>query len=231
MKVIDLSKHNGAVNLLKAKADGVEGVILRVGLTGYGTAKTKRKDAMFEQYYSQAKAAGLLVGGYWYSCAYSVDEAQEEAKKAIEFCKGKQFEMPLFWDTEDAHDISERGVAKQNQLGMAREQLTNCALAFCQEVQKAGFIPGVYASKSWFNDSLDIEALSGAEKWVAHYTSKTLDYSSDFCMWQYSATGKVAGISGNCDLNICYADYRQKEDWQRKYEEMAAKIKALAAEC
>ena len=30
-------------------------------------------------------------------------------------------------------------------------------------------------------------------------------------MWQYSSTGKVAGIEGNVDLNLCFYDYSQPD--------------------
>ena len=29
-------------------------------------------------------------------------------------------------------------------------------------------------------------------------------------MWQYSSTGRVSGISGNVDMDICYVDYPAK---------------------
>ena len=29
-------------------------------------------------------------------------------------------------------------------------------------------------------------------------------------MWQYSSTGRVSGISGNVDMDICYIDYPAK---------------------
>ena len=45
------------------------------------------------------------------------------------------------------------------------------------------------------------------ETWIANYNT-SYDYkNSGYGMWQYTNEGKVSGISGNVDLNICYKDY------------------------
>ena len=69
-KGIDLSKHNGTVDFAKVKSDGICFAILRAG---YGRLASQ-KDALFETYYSNAKAVGLPVGAYWYSYAMSTEE-------------------------------------------------------------------------------------------------------------------------------------------------------------
>ena len=71
VKVIDVSKHNGAIDFNKVKAYGISGVIIRAG---YGKV-ISQKDSMFETYYTNAKKAGLNVGAYWYSYAKSALEA------------------------------------------------------------------------------------------------------------------------------------------------------------
>lgn len=207
-KVIDVSSWQETIDFKKVKADGIAGVILRVGLTGYGTSKTKRADSCFEQFYKDAKAAGLGVGGYWYSCAYTEAEAKQEAAKILELIKGKTFEYPLFWDTEDAHNINESGCARQNQYIIGKTQLTKCALAFCKAMEAAGYYTGIYASKSWFDNCLDMSKLTTYDKWVAHYTTAAHpEYEQQFGMWQYSSSGRVNGIGGKVDMNHCYKDY------------------------
>ena len=92
---LDLSKHNGTIDFDEIKKNN-SFVILRAG---YGTST---KDPKFEEYYKQAKAAGLKVGAYWYSYALNVNDAKTEAKKCLEVIKGKQFEYPIYIDMEDA---------------------------------------------------------------------------------------------------------------------------------
>ncbi|MFR8294887.1 MAG: LysM peptidoglycan-binding domain-containing protein [Ruminococcus sp.] len=45
--------------------------------------------------------------------------------------------------------------------------------------------------------------------WVAEYGSRC-NYGGTYGMWQYSSTGRVSGISGNVDMDICYVDYPAK---------------------
>ena len=42
--------------------------------------------------------------------------------------------------------------------------------------------------------------------WVAQWSGK-LNYSGTYGIWQHSDAGKVAGITGNVDLNYGYIDY------------------------
>ena len=69
---VDVSFCQTNVDYNKVKADGIDTVIIRAG---FGR-ETYQKDAQFEEHYKRAKAAGLKVGVYWFSYAYSVAEAK-----------------------------------------------------------------------------------------------------------------------------------------------------------
>lgn len=97
MKGIDVSVHNGSIDWQKVKNAGIQFAILRAG---YGR-ELSQKDARFEENYKNAKAAGTLVGAYWYSYAMSEDEARLEANVFLSVIKGKQFEMPVYFDLEE----------------------------------------------------------------------------------------------------------------------------------
>ena len=94
---LDLSKHNGTVDFNAIKNSGNDFVILRCG---YGVNGTK--DPKFEEYYAKAKATGLKVGAYYYSYALNISGALQEARNCLSFISGKQFEMPVYIDMEDA---------------------------------------------------------------------------------------------------------------------------------
>ena len=85
-------------------------------------------------------------------------------------------------------------------------------MAFCEAVKNAGYAPGVYASKSFYDDELQFSRLSSYNIWVAHYTSKNTDFRYSYKIWQYSSTGSVSGISNNTDMNISLYDYAKKSD-------------------
>ena len=42
--------------------------------------------------------------------------------------------------------------------------------------------------------------------WLAHWVDQT-NYCGAYGIWQHSEKGKVAGINGNVDLDICYKDF------------------------
>ena len=192
MKVIDVSKHNGVIDWKKVKADGVEGVIIRAG---YGR-ESSQKDPMFESNYKNAKAQGLHIGTYFYTYAKSAAEAAVEASVFLEWIKGKTFDLPVYFDIED-DSISH----------LSKKTLTEICLKWCGIVEKAGYYTGIYGNPYWFNNKLDLNALAGYDKWLAHWTDKPAWGNEFGGMWQYSSKGKVNGIIGNVDMNVCYRDY------------------------
>lgn len=192
MKIIDVSKHNGNIDWEKVRADGVEGVIIRAG---YGKM-SNQKDVCFEQNYSGAKAAGLLVGTYFYTYAKNTADAKKESEVFLEWIKGKSFELPVYFDIEDA---------SMEHLG--REVLTDICVEWCSRVEKAGYYTGIYANVYWFRNKLDLNRLACYDKWLAHWAAKPAFDESFGGMWQYSSTGRIDGIKGDTDLNKCYRDY------------------------
>lgn len=204
LKYIDISEHQKKVDFKKIKEDGVQGVILRCGYTGYGTAKSKQKDSRFEEYYKGFTEVGLPIGVYWYSCAVTEEEAIKEANLTLEYIKDKKIELPVFFDTEDNHNTKKYSPISQYTIG--RTKLTKVTKAFCETIENAGYYVGIYASTSWLNNQLNMNDLKAYDVWVAQYSSKC-QYKGNYGMWQYSSKGKVNGISGNVDMNKCYKDY------------------------
>ncbi|MEG0378617.1 MAG: LysM peptidoglycan-binding domain-containing protein, partial [Eubacterium sp.] len=61
---------------------------------------------------------------------------------------------------------------------------------------------------NWFRNYVDPYALSDKPLWIAQYNDRiTHETPGLFGMWQYSSSGSVGGISGNCDMNECYVAY------------------------
>lgn len=195
MKVLDISKWQPNVDYQKVKDSGIDGVILRCGVTTYGDMKCNI-DSCFEKHYKGFKAVGMPLGVYYYSCANTVAKAKEEAQATLTYIKGKQLEYPIYYDTEN----------EQRQRSLSKQALTDIAKAFCETIENAGYYVGIYASKSWLLDELDMAQLKDYDVWVAQYASKCT-YTGAYGMWQYTNTGKVNGISGNVDLSYCYKDY------------------------
>lgn len=187
MKVtaIDVSYCQTGVDYNKVKNSGIDAVIIRAG---FGK-ETYQKDSEFETHYRNAKKAGLAVGVYWYSYAYSVAEAKQEAKVCLACIKGKTLELPVYYDLEESG---------QTRLGMSA--LTNIAIAFCDAIKLGGYRAGVYSNLNWLNNYLDYEKLRNKYSiWLAQWSSspsKTCD------IWQNADNGRINGINGNVDTDV-----------------------------
>ncbi len=191
MKGVDVSVHNGDIDWSKVKADGIGFAILRAG---YGRLASQ-KDEKFEQNYAGAKAVGIPVGAYWYSYAMTPEEAELEADVFLSVIKGKQFEMPVYFDLEE-----------KKQFDLGKEQVSAIMRAFLKKVESAGYFVGLYGSASSLTTHTADDIKSWYTIWLAHWVGKT-NYSGAYGIWQHSEKGKVAGINGNVDLDICYKDF------------------------
>lgn len=203
---IDVSTHNGTINWSKVKAAGVSFAIVRVGCRGYASSGTLLKDDMFEENLKGAYNAGIKVGVYFYSQAVTKTEAQEEANYVIKYIKDykSKITMPVYLDYEFAPVSSGRLNKAWNNGTVNKTSLTTNSKAFCNIIKNNGFTPGIYASKSFFEDNLKASELEDKyDIWLAHYTTKTT-YSGDFSLWQFSSKGTISGISGYVDANFMY---------------------------
>ena len=188
-KILDISKYQPTVDYAKV-AKAVDGVILRIGLTYWGK-QNMGKDDCFEKHYAGFKAVGCPVGVYYYSCADTVALAQKEADYCLSLMKGKQFEMPVYYDVEN----------NERQGNLSKQALTDIVEAFCSRVEKAGYFVGFYASYYWLANKMNTAYLSEKYSlWKADYRSN-YDKTIKCKMHQYTSSGKVDGISGNVDLS------------------------------
>ena len=191
IKGIDVSKWQGEIDWKKVKAAGIQFAIIRAG---YGR-EISQKDPYFDRNYAGAKAAGINVGAYWYSYAGSVEDAKKEARTCIEVLKGKQFEMPIYFDLEE-----------KKQFDKGKQFCSDLVKAFCNELEAAGYFTGLYMSSWFLKNYISEDVRARYTMWVAEYGSK-LNYSGAYGIWQHSSTGSIPGINGNVDLDIAYVDY------------------------
>lgn len=203
---IDVSYHNGTVDFNKVKKAGVQFVIMRVGYRGYAASGPICSDKQFDTYIKDAHAAGLDIGIYFYSQAVTEAEAKAEANFVIDKLKPYKsyVTLPVAFDYEFAEVSSGRLDSAWNSGRLNKTKMTNNTIAFCETVKAAGYVPMVYANKSFLNEQLDHTKLEKSyDIWMANYATKT-SYSGDFYIWQFSSKGKIDGISGYVDANFMY---------------------------
>ncbi len=200
---IDVSYYQGNINWTSVKNAGIDFVMIRVGYRGWGTGKIVL-DPKFTEYMNGATAAGLDIGVYFYSQAITVQEAIDEANFVLAAIKGYDLTYPVSFDTE----YCDEEYARTNTSGLTDADRTDFVIAFCDTVKDAGYFPNVYTSNSWYYNDLQPSRITGYDIWLAEWTSASKPtFSSEYLMWQYTATGSVSGISGNVDRNVSLFDY------------------------
>jgi lysozyme len=187
-KGIDVSHYQGKIEFSKVKNSGIDFVFVKA------TEGTTYLDPMFETNFAGANNAGLYVGAYHFGRFSNSDEAVAEAKFFLSKIKGKTFTYPVVLDLEvDKKQVSTK-------------ELTDAAIAFLEQLEKAGYFAMIYSGKYFFEKELEPDRLKPYAQWLARYGSSEL--GRDAGIWQYSSSGNVDGIpSGSVDMNIAYYDY------------------------
>ena len=193
---IDVSKWNQEINWEAVKDAGVEFAIIRCGYRG-ATTGALVIDPRYEENIEGAISAGIPVGVYFFTQALDEVEAVEEASMVIRLIENYDVDYPVFLDSESAGG---RGRAD----GLDSDERTRAHRAFLQTIEAAGYETGVYASRNWLNDRLDMSRLSDYRIWLAEYADAPTYDAYYYHMWQYTSKGTVDGISTNVDLNLCY---------------------------
>ena len=195
--VIDVSGWQGDIDWAKAKADGVEGVIIRLG---YGEGNNADKKA--QRNISECKRLGIPFGIYWYSYADTPALAKEEGTDVV--AKLKQFGVnpsdlayPVYYDLE-------KWTWEGHQPPTDPNVYNNIVNNWYSALQSAGYKNlGVYSYTSYLQGPLKHVDIYAKTTWVAQYGARMGfdSFPTNSRGWQYTSTGKVDGISGNVDMN------------------------------
>jgi GH25 family lysozyme M1 (1,4-beta-N-acetylmuramidase) len=186
--IIDVSKWQPSINYDKFIKDTAL-IILRVGRRG--TGGSVKIDECFIKHADALKKRGIRFGVYFYSIANTGTKAREEARSFVKWAKDYS---PLFW----AMDAE-------------KKEITHEAIAvFADAMRKQGVKKlGCYVAHNLYQKyGYDGLRPRFDFTWIPRYGANrgTIESSikPDFpCdMWQFTSTGKVAGISGNVDMNV-----------------------------
>ena len=192
---IDVSRWNKSIDWDKVKEAGIEFAIIRCGYRG-ASGGALVLDAMYEANIKGAIEAGIPVGVYFFTQATSEVEAIEEASMVISLIEDYDVDYPVFLDSESAG-----GSGRADHL--EADERTKYHKAFLETISAAGYETGVYASKNWLNNRLEMTQLSQYKVWLAEYADSP-SYDKYYDMWQYTSKGTVDGIETRVDLNLCF---------------------------
>lgn len=197
LRGIDVSEHQLDIDWQQVAGAGIDYAYIRVGRRGY-TEGGLFEDPYFKANVQGAQAAGLKVGVYMFSQAITVQEAIEEARFVLERISDYNITLPVVFDWEKI----ESGDART--AGLTMEGRTDCAVAFCETVKNAGYVPCIYFNRNLGYYGYDLTRLTGYEFWFALPESGFPNFYYAADMWQYSFTESVPGIGVETDMNLWF---------------------------
>lgn len=215
IKGIDISYHNGNIDFDMLKENGIEFVCIR-------SSYRNTTDPKFFEYVKKAKAAGIkILAIYHFSYALNESESVEEARYCVNNLKAAELDTDVlvFYDFEC--DTVKKAAAKG--VVLTAKECNTHTIAFCEEVKRLGFIPGVYTNIDYYKNWYTKNVLDKYKIWLADYKGGP-DF--DCLIQQYSSTGKVPGIKGNVDLDYYYGEKFKMNDKIKKSRFEVVKVAA-----
>lgn len=195
MKGVDVSTFQGTINWGVVK-NNIDFAIIRVG---YGKNNI---DDKAEKNVKGCEENNIPFGLYWFSYAYTVEMARNEARYLLEFVKGHTPLLPLYFDFE----YDSVNYAKKMGVTITNKLLCDMATAFCEELENAGYYAGIYANNDYVNNMYGVDIFKKYDLWFAQWTSDSKPIR-EVNLWQHTSTGSVDGISGNVDMNVAFVDF------------------------
>lgn len=195
--VIDVSSWQGDVDWAKAKADGVEGAIIRLGY-GWGNYA----DAKAQRNINECKRLGIPFGIYWYSYAYDANCARAEGNDVVAKLRQmgvspNDLKYPVYYDLEKWTWAGHTPPTNPN-------VYSGMADAWYGALQSAGYKNlGVYSYTSYLQGPLNNSNIYAKTRWVAQYGAQMgyNAFDTNDRGWQYTSSGHINGISGSVDMN------------------------------
>ena len=186
---IDVSRYQGDIDFEKVKAAGCDFVMLRAMIYNNGELGEDRK---FEEYYADAKAAGLLIGVYYYSTDSNIEELHEHTDELLAVLEDKELDLPVAFDWESWWNFQ-----KYN---MSIVDINNLFYEFAWIMKENGLDTILYSSKHYLEI---IWEPADYDVWLAHYVKET-SYEGDYTMWQTGSIGRIDGCNEDVDTDILF---------------------------
>lgn len=194
MKGIDVSYANGPINWQRVKqSKQVDFAIIR---STFGSDLPSQTDSQFFQNATGCVKNNIPFGTYHFAYFINKQKAVDEANFAIR--KANEYKKYVKFIALDIEEDSERYASR---MGYS-PNWTECALAFCETVEKAGYKAVIYSNQSWLTSKLDYNKLKKYPLWYAAPYASAPKYTC--AIWQNAWNGRIPGIIGDVDTNICY---------------------------
>lgn len=213
---IDVSQHNGIIDWKKVKNDKIDFAIIRAG---YGQNNV---DTMLYKNISGCKNNNIPFGLYWFSYALNENMAIKEANYIADIADKYYPDFPLVFDWEYASEE----FANKKEIVFDNDGRKKIALAFLIRIEERGYTPMLYSNPDYLNKGFK-ELANKYDFWLALWAKNRPTIKHE--IWQATATGKVAGIGTDVDINYSDIMYNRKEDINMSESEKNEFIRELLA--
>lgn len=187
---IDVSAHNGMMNLEAARASGIEFIYIKA------SEGKDFRDQNFRLNYAKARHAGMKIGAYHY---FRFDAGGvEQALNLINAVGYRKLDLGVAVDVEDAGNAS----------GVPSDTILDRLSRMAEYLNLRGYRVVFYSNRDGVYEYLD-KAVPGSPLWICSFNQTPIE--RDWVFWQYDHHGKVAGIKGDVDLDTFYGD---RKDWE-----------------
>lgn len=178
---IDVSAHNGMMNLDAAAKAGVDFIFIKAS-----EGKTFR-DENFAINYDKAQRVGLKIGVYHFF-RFDVDGISQ----AHNLCRVLGHRSP---DLGVAIDVEEHGNPKVDNDETIRREI----LQMAEYLNLRGYRVTLYTNRDGYYRFFDNVDFIGFPLWICSFSQNPIN--ADWTFWQYDHHGRVAGIKTDVDLN------------------------------
>lgn len=186
---IDVSSHNGMMNLDAAADDGIDFVFIKA------SEGVNFKDENFRLNYNKASHAGLKIGVYHF---FRFDkDGVEQALNFMRTVGKRKPELGLAVDVEAA------GNPVNVPDSLVKERLE----AMVDYLYLLGHRVTFYTNKDGYYKYI-ADTFPGAPLWICSFSSTPIN--TEWLFWQFDHHGRVKGIRGDVDLNVFSGS---RKDW------------------
>ena len=196
LRGIDVSEHQMAIDWAQAARE-LDFACIRLGRRGY-TEGGLFEDQWFHKNMQGASENGLMTGVYFFSQAVNAAEALEEARFVLERIGSYRITAPVVYDWEKVADEGARTAE------ISVQTRTDCAVAFCETIRRAGYTPCVYFNRTLGYYGYDLTRLTDYLFWFSLPESPFPNFYYACDLWQYSFTESVPGVEGLTDMNLWF---------------------------
>jgi GH25 family lysozyme M1 (1,4-beta-N-acetylmuramidase) len=168
----------------------------------------------FSQQYDGSYGAGLIRGSYH----FAIPDDSSGAAQAVYFVSNGGGWSDDGQTLPGVLDIEWNPYSGNDCYDMSKSELESWILEFSDTyLDLTGRPPMIYTAASWWSQCVDSDLFGATNPlWVAHYgaVSPNIPVGWDtYDLWQYSSTGSVPGVTGDCDVNVWNGTWRTLQDF------------------